>query len=205
MERIGRGHGSGLIDQSQDRARFALFNTVAGLGHTTPARLTDSRLRGRADRDVTLVLVDRVTFVTRLVAAAFVILERVSRHVGHPEDTGRHQSGELVVGVIAAIARSRNVARETVPSAERLLLLLSDRADVLHDVARRQVLRVARTTTRGERARRRPEPSSGDHVRHRGRVWRQGLDRGVGLTGKRLCGWVLVGIWDSWCPYRPGG
>lgn len=96
MERIGRGYGSGLIDQSQDRARFALLDAVAGLRHTAPARGADSRLRDREDVILlpVILLGDRahhcVTFVTRLEAASLVILARVSRHVGHPEDTGRH-------------------------------------------------------------------------------------------------------------------
>jgi len=108
MERIRRGHSSGLIDQSQHRACFAFFDAIAGLRHAAPTCGTNSRLYDW--EDVTLLpitlLGDRahyhVTFVTRLKAVPLVILARVSRHVWHPKNPGRYPG--VCVRVIATFA-----------------------------------------------------------------------------------------------------
>jgi len=112
MERIGGGHGSSLIDQSQNWTRFALLNTIASLRHAAPARATDSRLHDRenvARLSISLVRErahDRVTFVTRLIAVSFVVLTRESWHIGHSEHTGRCRYQVVDVRIVATVVRS---------------------------------------------------------------------------------------------------
>lgn len=117
MKGIGRGYGSGLVNQPQNRADLAFLDAVAGLRDASPTWLTDSRFCGRHDHAVPLFVpigrrrIRRVTFVSRVEAIPLDVLSQVPRNVLW---SGHFEHASVVTGVLVnatVVARNDAVLR----------------------------------------------------------------------------------------------